>query len=464
MSSIADRGPVFISFASQDIEIADRFLKGIEAGGIRCWIAHRDIAPGTSYPAEVTGAIQSCAGMLVIITTAANASPHVLREVEMAFNAGKPILPVHLTAVPLSPNLTYFLSTKQWLDAGESFDEADTARVLHSLRQLLSESPAERAAAEAASQAPRPAPAERRRWLIPAVAAGVIALLVVAVLIWRRPDSSAPAASTSVASPAASVAAGPQPASSTPAAAGPADAVGKPPADVAANGTASAAGRRSRVNPRDGQTYMWIPAGEFTMGCSAGDASCDADEQPAHVVAIRRGFWLGRTEETGAQYRKVRPSGGSSLTPDSPVTEVTWAEAKSFCTAVGGRLPTESEWEYAARAGQTTRTHGPLDAISWFATNSEDHVHPVGQLRPNGFGLFDMLGNVHEWVLDRYFNSYGDEQDDGPVVEPVAPNASATVRGGAWTSMAKDVRVSARLEAEPDRSAPNIGFRCASDK
>jgi formylglycine-generating enzyme required for sulfatase activity len=200
------------------------------------------------------------------------------------------------------------------------------------------------------------------------------------------------------------------------------------------------------------------------MGCSAGDTSCDADEQPAHVVAIAKGFWLGRTEETGAQYRNVRPSGGSSLTPDSPVTEVTWAEAKSFCTAVGGRLPTESEWEYAARAGQTTRTHGPLDAISWFATNSEDHVHPVGQLRPNGFGLFDMLGNVHEWVLDRYFNSYGDEQDDGPVVEPVAPNASATVRGGAWTSMAKDVRVSARLEAEPDRSAPNIGFRCASDK
>src|SRR5690348_5680340 len=146
MSSNVDRGPVFISFASQDTEIADRFLQGIEAAGIRCWIAHRDIAPGTSYPAEITSAIQSCAGMLVIVTAAANASPHVLREVEMAFNAGKPILPVHLSAVQLSPNLTYFLSTKQWLDAGASFDGDDTERVLRSLRQLLAESPAERAA------------------------------------------------------------------------------------------------------------------------------------------------------------------------------------------------------------------------------------------------------------------------------------------------------------------------------
>jgi formylglycine-generating enzyme required for sulfatase activity len=217
------------------------------------------------------------------------------------------------------------------------------------------------------------------------------------------------------------------------------------------------------VNAIDGQTYLWIPAGEFTMGCSPGDSVCDADEQPAHQVAIRKGFWLGRTEETGAQYRKVRPAGGSSITPESPVTDVMWAEAKSFCTAVGGRLPSEAEWEYAARAGVTARAYGPLDAIAWFAKNSEEHAHPAGLLRMNRLGLFDMLGNVHEWVLDRYFNQYDDEQADGPIVEPVAPNASATVRGGAWTSLAKDVRVSARLAVEPDRSDPTIGFRCAMD-
>lgn len=470
--STADRGPVFISFASQDTEVADRFLQGIEAAGIRCWIAHRDIAPGTSYPAEITTAIQSCGGMLVIVTAAANVSPHVLREVEMAFNAGKPILPVHLSSVPLSPNLTYFLSTKQWLDAGESFDGDDTERVLRSLRQLLAESPADRAAVEAGlGTHAQGQNTQRPRWLMPAAIALVLILAIGAFLLSggrdggggrdsKRPDSAAAAnrapageSKSGVSTSTPRAAHDGDPAAGSDAAAGASSSSPLPPKNGA-----------SRLNAADGQTYMFIPAGEFTMGCSPGDQSCDSNELPAHQVTIPRPFWIGRTEVTGAQYHKVVPRGGAAVTPDSPVTEVPWAGAKAYCRAIGGRLPKEAEWEYAARAGLTTRGYGPLDSIAWFAKNSEERAHPVGRLKPNRFGLFDMLGNVHEWVLDRYFNKYTDEEDESTPEEPTAPNALAVVRGGAWTSAPKDVRLSARLEREPDVADPNIGFRCVLDK
>ena len=465
-------GPVFVSYSSHDVEVADRFVRAIEAAEVRCWMAPRDIPPGSSYPSEITSAIQSAGAMLVIVTEAANASPHVLREVEMAFNAGKPILPIHLTSVSLSPNLTYFLSTRQWLDAGDAFDDGDTNRVVHSLRQLL----AGGANAVEPSVETSITRQDRGRWTKGAVIGGGAALILLVVVIVavvsryeKKPPEPQQAEGTVTTLPRER----PAPATAadgvprvresgergTPATSP--DTSVPPPTPV--SGRSAAAARPTRVNAADGQTYVQIPAGEFTMGCSPDDPACGDDERPRHLVTIARPFWMGRTEVTGAQYHKLHPRDGSAITPDSPVTEVTWAAAKEYCKAVGGRLPREAEWEYAARGGTTTRTYGPLDAIAWSARNSDAHAHPVGQRQPNRFGLYDMLGNVHEWVLDRYFNSYGDEDDAGPVVEPVASNASATVRGGAWTSEAKGMRVSARLSRPPDTADPNVGFRCVMD-
>jgi formylglycine-generating enzyme required for sulfatase activity len=195
------------------------------------------------------------------------------------------------------------------------------------------------------------------------------------------------------------------------------------------------------------------------MGCSPGDPACSPDELPAHPVTVR-GFWLAQTELTGAQYRKGAPAGkGVAATPDSPVTSITWVAAKAYCAAVGGRLPTEAEWEYAARASTTTFAYGRASAIGWHLENSDEMVHPVAKLKPNAWGLYDMLGNVHEWVLDRYFNKY--DPDDEEIVEPTAPNALATIRGGAWTTEPGNLRASMRLERYPDTADPNIGVRCA---
>jgi formylglycine-generating enzyme required for sulfatase activity len=215
------------------------------------------------------------------------------------------------------------------------------------------------------------------------------------------------------------------------------------------------------VNAADGQAYVWIPPGSFAMGCSSGDGDCQPDEMPVHTVRLRRGFWLARTEVSNAQYEKrVQASQrADGATGSDPAVGMDWSQAKAYCAAIGGRLPTEAEWEYAARAGSRERYYDTLSEVAWFENNSGDRSHPVGQKAPNAYGLHDTLGNVYEWVLDRYYNKYDDTTD--AVEEPLAPNASAVARGGAWHSEAKDVRVSKRFGVPKDYADANVGVRCA---
>ncbi|MGA8669063.1 MAG: formylglycine-generating enzyme family protein [Terracidiphilus sp.] len=223
------------------------------------------------------------------------------------------------------------------------------------------------------------------------------------------------------------------------------------------------------LNTIDNEKYVWIEPGSFTMGCSPSDSECSDDEKPAHPVDIEKGFWLGRTEVTIGAYKKFAaehelnlPAGDATL----PMTGLTWAKAKQYCAAIGGRLPTEAEWEFAARAGSSQAYYGMPSKVSWFAENSGDAPHPVGGKLPNAFGLYDMLGNAREWVLDRYYKKYYfDAPATGPDVDqPLASNATAVVRGGFWGSDAKSIRVSHRAEQEPNAEDDTVGFRCAVDR
>ena len=203
----------------------------------------------------------------------------------------------------------------------------------------------------------------------------------------------------------------------------------------------------SKVNSRDGLKYTWIPPGTFMMGCSRGDTECKSNETPAREVAIKTGFWMGQTNVTQAAYQRVMLSNPSDFRGDNlPVDSLLWGVARSYCESIGGRLPTEAEWEYAARAGSTAARYGNLGDIAWYSSNSGGKTHEVGQKQPNAFGLYDMLGNVQQWTAD----SYG--EDGGMRV----------IRGGAWDFAPRYVRVSARFgwSAIGFPGIRGVGVRC----
>jgi hypothetical protein len=221
-----------------------------------------------------------------------------------------------------------------------------------------------------------------------------------------------------------------------------------------------------------GGKWIQIPGGTFQMGCSPEDSCCDGGEFPVHEVAVAP-FEMMETEMTQAQYVALGGTLGvcgfsEGGGPDTPAMCTSWQNAKGICEAAGGRLPTEAEWEYAARGGTTTaRTCGDYltcqTDFGWYDMNSGGHPHPGKELPPNGFGLYDMLGNAWEWVEDCIHKDY-----EG------APNAAYPAwtvgcdhpewgvhRGGSYWDMYCEIRVSVRgYCCWPDDSNP-IGIRCA---
>ena len=201
------------------------------------------------------------------------------------------------------------------------------------------------------------------------------------------------------------------------------------------------------VNPKDGLTYVWIPPGRFMMGCSPGDTECFDDEKPARSVEIPSGFWLGQTPVTQQAYQRVTGQSPSHFKgANRPVETVSWDEAQSYCQAIGGRLPTEAEWEYAARAGSTGARYGNLDDIAWYSGNSGGQTHEVGQKQPNAWGLFDMLGNVWQWTADWFVQG-----------------SYRSLRGGSWGYGPGVVRVSYRGRGVPGYRLNTFGFRCVGE-
>jgi formylglycine-generating enzyme required for sulfatase activity len=203
------------------------------------------------------------------------------------------------------------------------------------------------------------------------------------------------------------------------------------------------------------------------MGCSTADRECNAAENPSHLVRISSGFWIGQTEVTvEALWKFVATSAGRSAGPvDSgsarlPAVSVTWDEAQAYCKWIGGQLPTEAEWEYAARAGTVTSRYGDVREIAWFKDNSGNRVHEVGQKKSNAWGVQDMLGNLWEWVGDWYAPDY---YRPAAVSDPTGPatGRERVVRGGSWDNTMGLLRVSLRLGNDPSSSSANNGFRCA---
>jgi len=217
--------------------------------------------------------------------------------------------------------------------------------------------------------------------------------------------------------------------------------------------------------------FVKIPEGSFTMGCSPGDTECHHEETPPHRVAITVSFEIGKYQVTQADYEAVmgiNPSYHEG--PNLPVDGVSWDDAQRFCQALNSkrdgyryRFPTEAEWEYAARAGDSSCRYGPLGEIAWFHDNSGGMTHPVGEKKPNAFGLYDTLGNVWEWVQDWYAEAY---YKISPQSDPKGPDSGTyrVSRGGSWRGMVRGLpRVSSRYCLKPGVRSIVVGFRCARE-
>lgn len=231
-------------------------------------------------------------------------------------------------------------------------------------------------------------------------------------------------------------------------------------------------------DPFDG--YMVdIPGGVFMMGCTPEqqtETGCDSDELVVREVMVA-GFMMGKTEITQRQWQFImgsnnNPSFFHQNKPDYPVEQVSWHEVKAFIdklnqTLPAGaplyRLPSEAEWEYAARGNQSLKYSGSTDrdSVGWSMDNSGDSTHQVSMKKKNAFGLYDMSGNVWEWVEDVYHNTYDGAPTDGSAWIDMSQTSNRVRRGGAWTADPTNCRTANRASSDPTTKNSSFGFRLA---
>ena len=245
------------------------------------------------------------------------------------------------------------------------------------------------------------------------------------------------------------------------------------------------------TDPITGMEFVLIPAGEFLMGtnCPNDDPFTAAnefenckwkDEHPAHRVVIKKPFYMGKYEVTQEEWVKVMGNNPANFKTEKvgmdsrrhPVESISWNDAQEFLkrlnarsSGVTFRLPSEAEWEYAARAGTSTAYSfgddpAQLGAYAWYNDNSNDMTHPVGEKLPNPFGLFDVYGNVLEWVADQWHEYYQDAPTDGSVWENGGNSTYWMLRGGSWNGTYHHCRSAYHRDgAIPDYQGNNIGLR-----
>jgi formylglycine-generating enzyme required for sulfatase activity len=256
--------------------------------------------------------------------------------------------------------------------------------------------------------------------------------------------------------------------------------------------SSSAATTPTEFTTKSGVEMVLLPGGQFTMGTDKGNP----DEAPSHKVTLIA-FAIDKFEVTGEMFAKAQLPNPShwSENPKRPVERVRWRDAKQYCnerslleglkpcynektpdwecdySANGYRLPTEAEWEYAARAGTTADydfgAAANLRQFSWFGANSEEKTHPVGQKKPNKWGIHDLYGNVSEWCEDVYSASYYKTSHAKDPTGPTSPgkDVQRVMRGGSWKSTAEMCRVTFRTgQKTGDTDAcfftDYCGFRC----
>ena len=211
-----------------------------------------------------------------------------------------------------------------------------------------------------------------------------------------------------------------------------------------------------------------IAAGTFKMGSTSGDS----DERPVHSVTLTNDYYIGETEVTQELWEAVMGSNPSRFKgAQNPVEQVNWEDCKTFINKLNSltgqsfRLPTEAEWEYAARGGSKSLNYtysgsNNIDDVAWYHVNSRSKAHPVKTKEPNELGIYDMSGNVWTWCEDWYDSSY---YKNSPSTNPTGPASGyyRVIRGGGWSFSAEGSRSADRVSCTPSKRGFNIGLRLA---
>ena len=216
--------------------------------------------------------------------------------------------------------------------------------------------------------------------------------------------------------------------------------------------------------PVTGMEFVWVPQGCFQMGSTNGDS----DEKPVHEVCVD-GFWMGKYEVTQGEWQKIMGSNPSRFKNGDryPVERVSWNDAQAFVQKLNVRsgqrfqLPTEVEWEYAARSGGKNETYSggnDVNRVAWYGGNSDNYTHEVGTKTPNGLGIYDMSGNVWEWCEDIYApDAYSKHSRKNPIY--ASGGSDRVLRGGSWRGRPAGVRCASRGRDEPGFTNDDLGFR-----
>ncbi|MDC7217542.1 MAG: SUMF1/EgtB/PvdO family nonheme iron enzyme [Spirochaetales bacterium] len=221
--------------------------------------------------------------------------------------------------------------------------------------------------------------------------------------------------------------------------------------------------RKTWTDPATGMEYIWVPEGCFIMGSNNGSSA----EKPLHKVCVD-GFWMAKYEVTQAEWTKLMGSNPSFFKSNhNPVETVSWYDAQNFIKKLNSkgngkfRLPTEAEWEYAARSGGKNQEYAGgdnVDAVAWYTSNSGERTHEVGTKSPNGLGLYDMSGNVGEWCEDLYSaQAYSKHSLENPVNK--SGGDGRITRGGGWSDITYRVRTTNRFGYNPVLRYSYFGFR-----
>ncbi len=370
----------FVSYAHSDaVEVYPEILR-LHDMGYRVWF-DEGIDPGNEWPEEIASAIQKAALFIVFVSDQAVQSHNVRNEINFALALRKPFLAVHMVETLLPPGMALQMSSIQAILKWRMSEDLYLRKLERVLPRTIGE----------------------------AVISGTDVLDVIPSPHVGKKKESEPA-------------------------------MRSPDSRAKVQKVKPATGITNKTSTFAGIEFIWCSPGAFMMGSPSTETDRSPDEIQ-HQVTLTRGFWMGKYEVTQAQWESVMGTNPSYFKgKDLPVEQVSWDDVQAFLTKLNQqgkgafRLPTEAEWEYACRAGTTTAfcfgdAPAQLGDYAWYNQNSGGQTHPVGQKRPNAWGLYDMHGNVYEWCQD-WFGDY----PIGAVTDPPGSTSGSdrVNRGGGW--------------------------------